>query len=145
MLLPFIVFNWDFIPLILIKLSQVPSEAQKIDLTNEVRAKSESMWRSRLVELMEDLEASKISIHGLLQVWHSVSLKKIETNKTLDSDLSRVWGVKFYFCSAPKSPRNKYYNRPLLNNTSASFLTPFTSIEPPPWNIDVMKNLNMKN
>jgi hypothetical protein len=47
---------------------QVPSEAQKIDLTNEVRAKSESMWRSRLVELMEDLEASKISIHGLLQV-----------------------------------------------------------------------------
>jgi hypothetical protein len=55
-------------PIILIKLSQVPSEAQKIDLTNEVRARSESMWRSRLVELMEDLEASKISIHGLLQV-----------------------------------------------------------------------------
>ena len=47
---------------------QVPSEAQKIDLTNEVRAKSEVMWRSRLVELMEDLEASKVSIHGLLQV-----------------------------------------------------------------------------
>lgn len=45
----------------------VPSEADKLDLENKERMRSEARWRAKLDEVIEDLEASKLSVHNLLQ------------------------------------------------------------------------------
>merc|ERR1739848_439032 len=47
--------------------SQVPTEAEKFLMDRELKNKYEAVWRDRLTNLMEDLEAAKLTIHNLTQ------------------------------------------------------------------------------
>eukprot|EP00093_Oithona_nana_P015134 15134.XXX_1085139_1085667_1 [CDS] Oithona nana genome sequencing. len=47
--------------------SQIPTEAERLILDREMRAKHEVLWRAKTENLVEDLEASKLAIHNLMQ------------------------------------------------------------------------------
>lgn len=45
----------------------IPSDAEKLDLENKISAASQAKWKVRIETAIEDLEASKLSVHNLLQ------------------------------------------------------------------------------
>ena len=46
---------------------QVPTDAEKFLMDRELKNKYDTVWRDRLTNLMEDLEAAKLTIHNLTQ------------------------------------------------------------------------------
>ena len=62
---------------------QVPTEAERIIMDRELKNKHEAMWKLRTDNIVEDLEAAKLSIHNLMQ--ENLGLKVTVQQKTDES------------------------------------------------------------
>ena len=68
--------------------SMVPSDAEKLDLEQKANVQCEAKWRTKIEDMIEDLEASKLSVHNLLKdnLYLRTTLKAVtvEGERSLD-------------------------------------------------------------
>ena len=93
------------------KLLQVPTEAEKFLMDRELKNKYETIWRERLSNLMEDLEAAKLTIHNLTQENMNLHVKiqhQTEENQRMLDETSVMFKAQI--------DRVKVENETLVNN-----------------------------
>ena len=106
-------FEFVFCVWILKNLSklQVPTEAEKFLMDRELKNKYETIWRERLSNLMEDLEAAKLTIHNLTQENMNLHVKiqhQTEENQRMLDETSVMFKAQI--------DRVKVENETLVNN-----------------------------